>query len=90
MSLQQANEWTRSNTPLPNTTGKTSVEATDQGSDEACFVASEGKSHPHKLVPSTSLPTVPEVKRKVNTSTPAPPTNGAAVHHAAAASIECK
>ena len=89
VSLQQANEWTRSNTPLPITTDKTSVEATDQGSDEVCFVASEGKSHPHKLVPSTSLRTVPEVKRKVNNSTPAPPTNGAAAHHAAA-SIECK
>jgi hypothetical protein len=95
-SLQQANEWTRSNTPLPITTDKRSVEATDQGNDEACFVASEGKSHPPKPLPNaTSLPTVPEgTTREVNAITPAPvnsTTNGAAavVHHATA-SIECK
>ena len=86
-SLQQANERTCSNTPLPIATDKTSVEATDQGSDEACFVASEGKSHPPKLIPNTSLPTVP----KVNAINPAPPPsiNGAAAHHATT-SIECK
>ena len=95
-SLQQVNEWTRSNTPLPVTTDKTSVEATDQGGDEACFV---GKPHPSKPVPiaNASLPTstVPEVKREVNANSPAPPASlpptadGAAVHHVAT-SIECK
>ena len=104
-SFQQANEWTRSNTPLPITTDKTSVEATDHGNGEACFVAGEGKSHPPKAVPNTAgLPTVPEMTREVNatitrhptapppsaTVTPAATTNGAAALHHATASIECK
>ena len=103
-SLQQANERTRSNTPLPITTDKTSVEATDHGNGEACFVASEGKSHPPKAVPNTTgLPTVPETTREVNATitrhpTAPPPsatvtpaaTNGAAALHDATASIECK
>ena len=95
-SLQQANEWTRYNTPRPIATDKTSVEATDQGSDEACFVASEGKSRPPKLVPNAHLPAVPEVKREVNGTTPATPApvtstaaNGAVAHHVAL-STECK
>ena len=102
-SLQQANERTRSNTPLPITTDKTSVKATDHGNGEACFVAGEGKSHPPKAVPNTAgLPTVPETTREINaiarhptapppsaTITPAA-TNGAAVLHDATASIECK
>ena len=100
-SFQQAKEWTQSSTPLPITTNKTSVEATDHGNNEACFVAGEGQSHPPKAVPNAaSLPTVPETIREVSAITcppTAPPpsaavtatTNGAATLHHATASIEC-
>ena len=94
-SLQQANEWASSNTPLLITTDKTSIQATDQGSKneielEACFVASQGKLCPLQPNPS-SLPTAiaPETKREVPSTNPAPVTP-TADGVAATASVECK
>ena len=52
-SFQQANNRTHTNTPLA-VAEKTSVEATERGSNEACIVASQTK--PHSLLSASAPP----------------------------------